>query len=762
MRPTLLFLFLILAYCSGAQVSFHTKLGASLKEFIHSEKPNPRFLFKKNGQAYVPVFIEFEQGQEQMSFAKTGVVIRTRTGPIATADIPFNNISTIASLPGIKKIELPLLFVKTDTLMKKLVTADRVLAGNAPLDRGYNGKNTLIGIIDDGIDITHPDFLDSTGHTRIKTLWNMDMNGVPPVGFHYGHLWPPDSLDLYKQRFESKTINNYKMQELFGYGWHGTSVTGLAAGKNGVAPGADIAVVALTAVADTLLRSDRVIDAISFIYSKAKELDKKCLINISLGLQEGAPHDGKTMIERAIDAFCKDKPDILINVSAGNNGNNWKHWAALPINRDSSFGFFRCAYESSIYFIFPRKDSDSITVSLTDSKLGNINSPNISRDLIIAQTPFLRISDLIKQQTPNINFTYFKNGSLSSTITFTAAHANEDYDELIIKVQEHSSSSTGIIFDDHLYRYIFKGNGSVHGWYPFWNLHPIYFFGNNPYPADSTYISTDNAYSTNIPSHAYTVLSSGAFNARECYLSTIHNEAVHTYTACQLTYFTSRGPTLDGRIKPDIISPGENVIAPKSRMDNFLGHQMIIDSSSISFSGTSASSPITAGVAALLWEYNPEFSRDDIIQRIKSTTYSDQFTELTGPLPNNISGWGKLDAFRALTGDTTDMKKVCAIREFCEARYVEPVPDPQDPGFFFIKFYPNPVNGMVFINYRSAVHLELILYTSSGQKVMQLRLPKDTRGIIKQVNLSKLSRGIYFARVIGKDVSVTNKLMISR
>ncbi|WP_336514521.1 S8/S53 family peptidase [Pollutibacter soli] len=763
MRFTLIVAILIfLCGFTHAQTKAESKFGASLKLYLSSNVKDKRFITSVNGQDYIAVFIELQEGADYQSIGKTGIRIRTQTGSISTADIPLAHIMAIAENPAIRKIELPLLFSKTDTLMKKLVTVDRIHKGDQPLGRSFTGKNTLIGVLDDGIDFTHPDFYDSAGNLRIKSIWNMDYAGVAPAGFNYGHEWVKDSLQHYAIKIANKSLPHYEIQKMFGGAFHGTSVTGLAAGKNGIATGADIVVVSLFTFADTVLRSDRVIDGIAYIYSKAKEAGKKCVVNLSFGVQDGAPHDGNSMVERAIDAFCEKKPDILVSVSAGNNGNSWKHWSAKPVHKDSSFGFFRCAYEGKMYFSIPNKYSDSLRVSLTDSKLKNLSDPNIDRDSILGQTPYFKISDLIKQLTPASYTTHFKNGVGSSRITFSAAHANSDYDELIVKVEEFSSGSSGLPFDDHLYRFIFKGKGELHGWMPFMNLHPIYFFGNNPYPNESTYITTDNSFTTNIPSHAFTVLSSGAYNARDCYYSPIHNDVVRTYPGCQLTYFTSHGPTQDGRIKPDIISPGENIITSRSRFDDFLGHHFIIDSSTQAFTGTSASSPITAGIVALLWEYNPEYSREDIIHRIKSTAYGDAYTQTTGALPNNISGWGKIDAFKAMTDSSTDMQKVCSIREICQERYIEPPPNPMQPDFFYMKFYPNPVSGTVYINYRSSVIFNLVIYSSTGQRMMQIPVMPDLRGVTKTIDLSRLASGIYFVRAVGDGISVTKKIMVTR
>ena len=735
-----------------------SKFSASLKLFLASEEKDKHFRELRNNQEYIPLFIEVNEQTDFDDLIKRGVVIRTITGPIATADIPLDRLYEIESLSKVKRLELPLLIRRNnDSLMKVYTTVDKVHAGLAPLNVPYTGKGVMIGLIDDGIEFGHPEFLDSNRKTTVDAIWNMESyHGKPPPGYNYGTLWERDTLNSILNSGYS-TMPQLQMQNRFGYAFHGTSVAALAAGKNGVAPDASIVAVAFTAYLDTLLRSDKVIDAIAFIYQRAKAAEKKCIINISLGTQWGGPHDGKTMVERAIDYFSQEKSDLLVCTSAGNNGNDWKHWGGFPIRADSSFGFAQVAYAGALYFTIPKNKSSELFVSFTDTRSRLFsNQSAIGRDSILYQTPYVRIDSIIQSATP-IEFTsYLKNGERSAAIRFTASHYNDDYDELIVSLNEFTSVPPN--FDWHIFRFIFKGSGTVHGYFPFFNLHPVFFFGQNPYPRDSTYHSTDSEYSSAIPTNAYSVLSSGAYNIRNCYVSREFG-VQSAYASCQLTYFTSHGPTLDGRIKPDILSPGENVISAWSRWNTFDKYPFVLDSNYMMFAGTSASSPITAGIAALIWERFPSFSRDQIIDRIKSTARRDNFTAASGALPNNVAGWGKADAFKALTDISTDLTSVCNQILICTTA-VQPTPLPTPETVFHI--YPNPSKGNVIIEYRSVAPIQLSIYNILGQLLQVITLPASPSLVKMDSWWGHLPSGLYYIHGRGRAYLHMTKLIIAR
>lgn len=88
-----------------------------------------------------------------------------------------------------------------------------------------------------------------------------------------------------------------------------------------------------------------------------------------------------------------------------------------------------------------------------------------------------------------------------------------------------------------------------------------------------------------------------------------------------VTSFSSRGPTSDGRIKPDVCAMGQSTVIATGTNSISTGN------------GTSFSAPIVAGMVACLWQANPELTRTELIELIResSTFYSS---------PNNDIGYG--------------------------------------------------------------------------------------------------------------------------
>jgi subtilisin family serine protease len=106
-----------------------------------------------------------------------------------------------------------------------------------------------------------------------------------------------------------------------------------------------------------------------------------------------------------------------------------------------------------------------------------------------------------------------------------------------------------------------------------------------------------------------------------------------------LEYFSSRGPTNDGRLKPDVTAPDgmSNSVYALST-----GNHDADLSAGISFFGTSASAPHTAGAAALLLSANSSLTANDLQSLLESTA-----VDLGTPGKDNLYGSGRIDVYNA-------------------------------------------------------------------------------------------------------------------
>jgi hypothetical protein len=107
-----------------------------------------------------------------------------------------------------------------------------------------------------------------------------------------------------------------------------------------------------------------------------------------------------------------------------------------------------------------------------------------------------------------------------------------------------------------------------------------------------------------------------------------HRDSPHTYG---VSYFSSRGPTGDGRLKPDLVAPGEKIVGP------------LPDSRTGRLDGTSQAAPHVSGAAALLMARNAEFiGKPNRIKQVLCKSATDLGRE------PYFQGAGMLDVLRAL------------------------------------------------------------------------------------------------------------------
>lgn len=216
-----------------------------------------------------------------------------------------------------------------------LDTASVYVGSKAAIANGFDGTGTLVGIADTGVDVTHPDFLDAQGNTRIA--WLIDLS-QPPIGLHpdleaqfgvtdatgtvmLGAVWSADDINAVLHHTSSMTAP----QDEEG---HGTLVASCAAGNGssgqtpyrGVAPGAKLVVARVASAGTDAIDLDGILVGVSFLYNRADTLRMPIAVNLSIGSDYG-PHDGSTAWEQALASYVgPSHPGHALVVAAGNSG----------------------------------------------------------------------------------------------------------------------------------------------------------------------------------------------------------------------------------------------------------------------------------------------------------------------------------------------------------------------------------------------------------------------------------------------------------
>ena len=173
---------------------------------------------------------------------------------------------------------------------------------------------------------------------------------------------------------------------------------------------------------------------------------------------------------------------------------------------------------------------------------------------------------------------------------------------------------------------------------------------------------------------------------------------------------SSIGPNANGVIKPDVMAMGGST-------------SLISDSGLTTGSGTSYSAPQIAGLAALLWQKQPNLTNQELFDLILSlgNNYSN---------PNNEYGYGIPSAARLITGTFEDDAQIIA--------------------------YPNPFNDIIKIENVTSTE-EIELWNLLGEKVhLNTNLVENGSLILSTSNLPS---GIYILKITDSQADQIIKLI---
>lgn len=715
------------------------QLSANLQQYLVAQNKQQTYkqavYSKQNNVVYIGAFLKVNKDLQETQLTDLGVLIGTKAGNIYTAQIPEQKVSYLLKIKGIDYIQLDEPITVNMDAARRSSRVDSVQNGiNLPMP--YTGKNVVVGIIDAGFNYNHPTFYDTTGTTlRLKRVWEQKNIGTPPAGFSYGN----ELTDTGSMAAKGYEVNSFS---------HGTHVGGIAAGSGftggnnlkyrGVAYESDLVFVGIRPEKSEWKTAgmSSIIDATNYIFTYAKSVGKPAVANLSWGCSIG-PNDGSSLFAQALNNLCG--PGRIFVNSAGNNGDENIHLQKQFRSSDTVVHSF---------VTFPNIAGEKRTWIDVWGEAGKQFSVQLR---LFNGSTEQSVSGFFTLDNKTIDT--FLLGSNNDTCLFTlTATANEFNGKPHILIDAYSKTANNLCLS------IKAVDGTTHAWLGFvQNYNGYYgeFTSNNQLWA----VNGDNKYTLGEMSCARSAITVAAYASKITFRNLAGTNQSYTGygSTNQIAPFSSRGPTVDGRIKPDIAAPGMTIASAVNSYDvsytpgggNYAQSVAVNTFSGRSYyyaeaMGTSMSSPMVAGIVALLLQVNPELNPQRIQSILAETAMKDNWTTQT---PDSSRwGAGKVNAY-------------AAVKKAIQTVGVETI---QDNFITSIQLYPNPNSGQfqleLFSNKSSVLHVEVSNILGQSMSIVPLNIVSGSN--ILPVNLDNLTSGVYFVNVLGAGEQLVKKIII--
>ena len=626
-----------------------------------------------------------------------GIMVGKPIGSVVSIKVPLNQLATITSLPGLESMQIA---AKVENLLDKAIIdirADSTHAGIG-LPEGYTGKDVYIGVTDWGFDYTSPMFYDTTlSESRIIAAWDQfKTSGPSPNGFNYGTEYTSPQTLL---AAESDTSNIYN------YSSHGTHVAGIAAGSGAGLAYRGVAFESKLLFVTFTFNVASVLDAWEWMYQKALADGKRLVINMSWGIYHFGTLDGTSLLSQAITAYT-DLGVIFVN-SGGNNGN---------VNFHLKKTFSNDVLKSKIDFYDYNANANMWGQSIHSwGEVGNNFSNGIivtnSAGLVLVESPYYATNN-----TPSYIDTFIVAGldTVWYNISAEAVHPLNNKPQMRLRVK-NTNTSLKILLKST------ADTGTVH----YWNLTELTNdVGNWGMPFSTSGSGTsagNNLNGISEPACSDDVITVAAY-------ATQYSASNGSLVGGGIASFSSIGPRYDGAMKPDVSAPGVAIMSSISSFTNAAYTSMgSVDFNGrtyhfAKFSGTSMSSPMVAGVAALILDANPYLSARQVKEIIMETARQDNITGIIPVEGHTRWGAGRVNAYAAvkLALQTIGLE--------------EPAND------LMWSVFPNPV--------ANELHFTIVEELPKQAEIINLNGQANLRAIINgKLNVSDLTPGNYFIRL---------------
>ena len=631
-------LFIFISLSMNAQRPRYEKMSPFVREAMASSLVNKQLTRSQSDNRLLTAFVRID-GNSAEVLKQYGCKELARVGNVSIAAIPLNKLGALSCGKQVKRIETGRrCSVQMDTT-RLVVNAEAVYMGEG-LSQTYTGRGVVVGVQDIGFDLTHPNFYSGDmSRYRIKAMWDQLSRDTIGSTLYVGRDYVgKEALLQLGHPLDGETQT------------HGTHTAGIAAGSGaegngvispyrGVACEADLVLVDNAADNISLIdpkdyyKYTYATDALGFkyIFDYAERMHQPCVINFS----EGSSQDFHGEDQLYYDLLAKlVGPGRIIVSSAGNNGarNSYIH---KSFGKERA-GAFIMSNEKRFSCTAKSKQPFTFRVTIYD----NAASPNI---VDVSTVNICSARDSLLTDTLSVGGKKYIWRVLAYPNSYDASETAYDFQlSSPSKVGDSPQVSLQVIGRDadiELYR--------MSG----------YMF---PHALDPVLDAGDCRYTIFSPSSSPDVICVGSTSYRTQFVNYLGEKKVYDSGRNGIrSPFSAMGPTLDGRIKPDVMAPGQNIVSSYSTF--FINNPANVNGSVQSDvrhfdyngrtyawnsnAGTSMSAPVVAGAIALWLQADPTLTSADCLE-IFSKTCTHYDTSLS--YPNNLYGYGQIDVAAGL------------------------------------------------------------------------------------------------------------------